>query len=234
VLRGILGVNLTKKDKAWPCLDPDQKKDYTCLEWMNRARLYFKNKVPTPNPDQMESSTTPITSTKIFTSVPPSSVQCYEIYWESLGPLTELKDCFDLGEKWGGHFYGGGELPGSNHWPLNKTQVPYSPFLTGNKSRADSKSGFQWGRTLRRFFVNSEGAAIQITEDTSLHVSINDRDQPSKLCIGAKPGSFGFDDGNHRSFLNYTICTGDNVKETTSHLAEKDIWDGLKHEDLQV
>ncbi|XP_035716497.1 myogenesis-regulating glycosidase isoform X3 [Folsomia candida] len=241
ILTGILGANLAKKDKAWPCLKQDEKPGHTCLEWMNKARLYFRIK----HQNLMDTgfSAAPNDSTAAPEGRA-SSLRCYEIYWEAINPDFKLKDCYSLGERGGGHFYGGGEIPGSDHWPLNKTSVPYSPFITGNRMTSESDTHFQWGRTLGRFFINSDGAAIQITEDTPLHVSINE-DGDRKLCLGSRFEGYGNDpqengqrnrqNGPTRPLhLNYTICTGENALETAELLADKDIWDGLKHEDLQV
>lgn len=86
--------------------------------------------------------------------------------------------------------------------------------------------------------INSDGAAIQITEDTPLHVSINE-DGDRKLCLGSRFEGYGNDpqengqrnrqNGPTRPLhLNYTICTGENALETAELLADKDIWDGLK------
>lgn len=88
---------------------------------MNKARLYFTTH---QNPEEFLANET---STSL------NSLRCYEIFWQSLNTDFELKDCFNLGDLTSGHFYGGGEIPGSNHWPLNNTNVPYTPFLTGNK-----------------------------------------------------------------------------------------------------
>jgi hypothetical protein len=128
---------------------------------MNRGRLYLRRKLVTESGYTSSSSPSPNeTSTSSSSEGRNNGLRCYEIFWQSINPDFKLKDCYSLGgvDRTGGHFYGGGEIPGSDHWPLNKTSVPYSPFLTGS-NKADSG----WGRTLGRFFVNSEGAAIQIT-----------------------------------------------------------------------
>lgn len=229
VLSGMLGVNLNARDKAWPCLTENQRENETCLEWMGKGRLYLKTKAPPPKGQLPGVSAT---STH-------ANVLCYGIYWEGLSNSFPLKDCYDMGETRGGFFYGGGEME-KDQWPLNKTIVPYSPYLTGKKIdyKGDDKNGgtFQWGRSLRRYFVNSEGAAVQITDESPLYVSIN-HPKKDQLCFGAVNDGFGFADWKTTvrfPFLNYTICTAENALEISKGLADKDIWKQLRHEDAQM
>ena len=247
VMSGILGTSLTRRDKAWPCLTENMRVNSTCLEWMNKARLYFR-KLPLPQ-----------TSASMLT---PSTIQCYEVYWESLHPDFQLKDCFSLTQNRGFHWYGGGELV-ANQWPLNKTRIPFTPFRTGNKvnltvtvgsssennSDSTSETGnnntavpgvaaavqsvqFEWGRVLSRYFISAPGASIKINAETPLYVSMNE-DGNGMFCVGAKKEGFPFPP-ERPNFLNYSICTGDNIRDVATHLADKDIWNGLKHEDVQL
>ncbi|CAG7823847.1 unnamed protein product [Allacma fusca] len=228
VLTGILGINFNKKDKPWPCLTENMKANSTCLEWMNRARLYFR-KLP------------PLRETRDS-----ANIMCYEVYWESLTPEFELKDCFYLTHGKGYHWYGGGEMS-SNQWPLNRTKIPYSPFVTGNKvnltlmdnsnSSSETTSSpthlFEWGRVLSRYFISSPGASVKVTPGTPLHVSLNEDKYPNMLCIGARHGGYPLFNPTTSS-LNYSICTADNIRDLENYLADKDIWDGLKHEEAEL
>lgn len=240
VLSGVLGANLDVKDKPWPCLTENQRENETCLEWMGKGRLFLKTKAPPPKGlypgigGSMGSS-----SRGDGSGSGGNNILCYGIYWEGLSRDFSLKDCYDMGSGFphGGFFYGGGEME-KDQWPLNKTTVPYSPFLTGNKMDWEESlnESFQWGRSLRKYFVNSEGAAIQITDESPLHVSINYPDR-GQICFGAAYDGFGFPDENTHGklpFLNYTICTAENALEISKRLADKDIWERLRHEDVQL
>lgn len=148
---------------------------------MNKARLYLR----TQNQHlQQDPGFSPNDNFSQPDGRNSGGLRCYEIYWQAINPEFKLKDCYSLGLGGGGHFYGGGEIPGRDHFSLNKTSVPYSPFLTGNKVLSgvnayyivisnilgfysvidncslfyiDSDGRFHFGRTLGRFFVNSEG-----------------------------------------------------------------------------
>ncbi|ODM99434.1 hypothetical protein Ocin01_07257 [Orchesella cincta] len=241
VLTGVLGVNLNPRDKPWPCLPENQRENETCLEWMGKARLFLKTKAPPPKgispgsiSTHLEFSTDGINT--MNGNGNNNNILCYGIYWEALNAQFPLQDCYDMGEQRGGYFYGGGEME-RDQWPLNKTVVPYLPFVTGTKVETDGV--FQWGRSLRRYYVNSEGAAIKITDKSPLFVSIN-HPEPKKICFGAAHDGFGFPEeidevnGFKLPFLNYTICTAENVLEISKRLADKDIWERLKHEDAQL
>lgn len=212
VLSGILGMNLNDKDRPWECLEKNRKSEReTCLEWMNIARLYFKSSNPRRDWDPAH-----------------NNMQCYQILWESISSNFVPMDCYHIGEKQGFSFYGGGELDW-NSWPLNRVSIPLSPFISGRKI-GGTEGVFQWGRSLRPFFLGSPGVAIEVSNTTPLHISINS----TLLCIAAKADSFSYPNHQPPHSLNYTFCTGESVRDVLMQLADKDIWDGLKHEDVHA
>lgn len=200
--------------------------DSICMEWINKARLYF-------HPLNLDTKNAKHT-------------QCYQIFWESLNPAFELKDCFDFSEAKNNFFYGGGETE-TSQWPLNKTNIPFSPFLTGKMfststvitPHVDNDTNipfiqpikFQWGRTLSKFFINSLGSAIKIADHIRLHVSVNNP-QNNTLCIGAK-NSYGYLPIPHLT-LNYTICTASDIKTLSNRLADKKISQGVPREEYDA
>lgn len=108
IIRGRLGTTINY-DTVFPCLEEDVKDDGSiCLEWMRRARLYFKFK-------EMQ-----------------DDIRCYNIYWMSLSPDIAPTDCFDWSPE-GGHWYGGGQTA-DGKWPLEKGKHKLSAFVTGKVS----------------------------------------------------------------------------------------------------
>jgi len=180
---------------------------------MNIARLYFRVSIPRRDWDPLQHNMT-----------------CYEILWEGINPDFVPKDCYYIGDN-KGYFYGGGELS-SNQWPLHRTSIPLSPFITGTNFKGDEE--FQWGRILRRYFVGSPGVGIEISKSTPLQVSINDTENPGMLCFAAKSDNFAFPSYRLPNVLNYTLCTGDTVRDVFTQLADKEIWKGLDHGDVHI
>ncbi|XP_050303978.1 myogenesis-regulating glycosidase isoform X2 [Anthonomus grandis grandis] len=152
-------------------------------------------------------------------------VKCYNLEWYSLNENLAPTDCIELAP--GVHWYGGGQTKESA-WPLEKGGHNFSPFVTGNIEF------HEWGNALKRYFINSKGAAIVIDEKTPLYVAILGETKKD-LCFRAKYDEFAF--ANKFTVapeLNYSICTGSNMSELHSHLTEQTLWDGLKKEDADI
>ncbi|XP_059479473.1 myogenesis-regulating glycosidase isoform X1 [Neocloeon triangulifer] len=153
-------------------------------------------------------------------------VRCYHITWQSLSHQHHPTDCFD----WSfskGHWFGGG-LASGGAWPLEKGHVRMAPFVTG------SVPGQSWANVLQRYFLNSQGAAILIDDDSPLYVDLNST-MASKFCIKAKHDDFAY--VYHKTDmpqLNYSVCTAPDVKQLHSFLAESSLWDGIKESDEQI
>lgn len=237
-MTGILGMSFTSRDKAWPCLKIHRRENESCLEWMDKSRLYFRV-VPSPIKDSI-SSLNPLLDQFSGGSAFADSQQCYGVYWESLSPEFIPKDCFYIKENRGFYFYGGGEQE-KNHWPLNRTIVPLTPFVTGNKIDVTTSVGgdlknFQWGKFLKRQFFGSAGVSIEIWKDIPLHVSINSAEDPDMICFSSKPDSFAYPrTENQNLVLNYTICSGNNIQDivsVTQYVSTRDSLEGLRHEEL--
>nr|CAD7594626.1 unnamed protein product [Timema genevievae] len=153
-------------------------------------------------------------------------VHCYYITWESIADDVSPMDCFDWSHGQG-HWYGGGQTP-SMAWPAELGHVELSPFITGDVKY------HQWGNVLKRYFINSKGVTITVDPNTPLHVSIN-AENSKKLCLSAKHDDFSYVyHDTPLPKLNYTICRADNMKILHSFLAEKNLWDGLKKDELET
>lgn len=156
----------------------------------------------------------------------PHDVKCYNLHWIALSNNILPTDCFDFST---GHWYGGGQTMESS-WPLEKkANHIFQPFITG---RVEVN---EWGNVLKRYFINSKGAAIIVDEKTPLYVSIHGPQGHKQMCLRAQYDNFAFVNRlTETPQLNYSICTNSNMSELHSNLAEKNIWDGLTKDDMSV
>lgn len=93
------------------------------------------------------------------------SVNCYHVTWQALAEGVEPRDCFDWSAR-RGHWYGAGQIRGLAY-PLEQGKLdPASPFVTGDVQR------HAFGNVLKRYFLNSKGATINVDHETPLYVSI--------------------------------------------------------------
>uniref|UniRef100_A0A6P7GHC2 Myogenesis-regulating glycosidase n=1 Tax=Diabrotica virgifera virgifera TaxID=50390 RepID=A0A6P7GHC2_DIAVI len=153
-----------------------------------------------------------------------SDVKCYNVQWIALSESLAPTDCFDMSHS---HWYGGGQTA-ENAWPLEKGSHFYQPFITGNIET------HEWGNVLKRYFINSKGAAIVVDNETPLYISI--RDSPKKeFCLRAQYDNFAFvNKFTSTAQLNYSICTSANMSQLHVFLSEHTLWDGLKKEDSNI
>lgn len=155
-----------------------------------------------------------------------NDVKCYNLNWIALAETVSPTDCFDFSSS---HWYGGGQMMESS-WPLErKANHPFQAFVTG---RVEVN---EWGNVLKRYFINSKGAAIIVDEKTPLYVSIHGPQGHKQMCLRAQYDNFAFVNRlSETAQLNYSICTNSNMSELHSNLADKNIWDGLNKEDMGV
>ncbi|XP_044756321.1 myogenesis-regulating glycosidase isoform X2 [Coccinella septempunctata] len=154
-----------------------------------------------------------------------SEVKCYNLRWIALGDNGDLTDCFQFSSN--EHWYGGGQNAESA-WQLEKGNHHFSPFITGTVDK------HEWGNVLKRYFINSKGAAILIDNITPLHTAITG-DASKQLCLKARYDHFAYvNHVTHTPQLNYSICVSSNTLTLHSNLIENTLWDGLKQEDLNV
>lgn len=204
IIAAELGKDMMSEAGVFPCLSPNEKPDTECLEWLQQARLYMSH----TQQDDMH---------------------CYHVTWQSLSPSYNPMDCFDWTKELRGNWYGAGQIQ-NIAYPLEKgySVLEPSPFVTGDVRRNS------FGNVLKRYFINSKGAAILIDSETPLYVSIN-ANKSNELCLQAKHDTFAYI--NHLTplpQLNYTVCASDSMKNLYSLVTEKKLWDGLKKEEMET
>ncbi len=131
-----------------------------------------------------------------------------------------------------GHWYGGGESLVSE-WPLDQGSISMEPFVTGDEDQT------MWGNVIRKFFINSRGLSIRIADSSPLSVSLNDnsgaRERAGALCLEASFNQFPY--YYHRyelPVLNYTVCTGGNIKDVYSSQMTRSFWNDHRDSDMTV
>lgn len=76
--------------------------------------------------------------------------------------------------------------------------------------------------------------AIEIDDASPLHISIND-EYKSQLCLKAEHDTFAFiNRPTPLPELKYRICTAGDMKILHNNLTQKNLWDGLKEQDINV
>lgn len=145
---------------------------------------------------------------------------CYTIEWRSLDAGHYPEDCYDLKDTMG-HWYGGG-ITKNNDWPIDTASFDFEPFITGDAHT------HQFGNALRRYFISSNGVAIQIDERVPLHLSMN-RNRSREFCMRAQNDNFAFVNRlTAFPVLKYSVCVGSDMKALHQELMPKKLWDGLK------
>ena len=221
-VKGYMGTTFPLDEKAYKCHDKHKPENASlCLEWMHRGRFSLSM---TQN----------------------GKLRCYRVLWQSLSPETHPTDCFEMNTHL---WYGGGAILGRHYdfagWPLNKAQVPMTPFVTGSEVRGHNG----WGPVLRRHFLSSKAAAVIVDDAVPLWVSINSN-HSQKLCLQARSNSYPFNspreddaaaskrhaNNNNGVFsvLNYTICTSTDLETLQTSLADTNMWDGLRRDEMEV
>jgi len=220
-VKGHMGDTYGKTDRAYHCHQKDVPTNSSiCLEWMHQGRFSLSR------PDLALSN---------------DHVRCYQVLWQSLTPDKHPTDCYDMkGHSW----FGAGAILGryydSAAWPLNKAEVAMTPFVAGSEVRGNNG----WGSVLRRSFLSSKAVAILVDEDVPLWVSIN-ANQSQQLCLQARANAFPYAQDPARdqmrdlydqvySVLNYTVCTATDLLTLKTSLADTNLWDGLKKDEMEV
>lgn len=198
LLRGQLGVNTGLGAKPVRCKTRDLNE--LCFEWGRKAKLM-------------------ISETALD-----KEISCYNVKWEPLNENIRAFDCFKMDA--GVHWYGGG-LTRDLNYPLEEglAGVPLSPFITGDGQEANQSA---WGNVLRRYFINSNGIAIEIDDESPLYVSVN-ANRSQEFCLKARHDDYAFVNRLTKyPVLAYRICTGDgDMLRLHSRLTERSLWDGL-------
>lgn len=138
----------------------------------------------------------------------PQRINCYNIEWVSYTSKEELRDCFDLKN---GYWFGMG-LVDETPWPLNSWNQEMAPFVTSDTRNKESP----FGSIIRRYWLSSDGVSISVPLDVPLHMSFNettaDGKQSNQMCFQANLAHYPYD-AETSVKLEYSICTGDDLKQ---------------------
>lgn len=158
--------------------------------------------------------------------------RCYMLKWQSLGEGVFPTDCYELSRD-GGLWFGGG-LTSNADWNLNTANFSFAPFITG-----DAKV-HQFGNALKRYFINSRGVSIEVSDQTPFHLSITKgkkekgNENGNTLCIRAANDEFAFVNKlTPLPELEYKVCIAEDMKSLHNLMTQKSLWDGLKESDYK-
>lgn len=151
--------------------------------------------------------------------------RCYSLKWQSLSSGFFPTDCYELTPDNGLWF--GGSITKGMEWSLSTANFDFTPFGSGDTTV------HQFGNAIKRYFINSIGVAMQVSEKTPLHISVNrTKDQ---LCLRAMNDDFSF--VNHLTpfpELDYKICTTEGIRSLHMLMTQKSLWDGLTESDIKI
>lgn len=106
LIKGRMGLPIPPGN-PYSCLAENMKDDGSvCLEWNERARVYFHFEDPFP------------------------ATRCYTVHWQALSENIYPTDCFVMSEDMG--YWYGGSITKKFSWPLNKASFDFEPFVTGD------------------------------------------------------------------------------------------------------
>ena len=114
-----------------------------------------------------------------------------------------FKDCVKVKSS---SWYGGSETF-VQKWPLNRHDIPSSPYLTTDLPK-------HFGNVLERYFLSSEGVSIYFPDEIPLYVSLVDND---RICFESKYTEVRFGPSYKNETagdleLSYRVCVGENPK----------------------
>lgn len=207
LLRGQLGLESNLGPKPVRCQTEDLNE--LCFEWGKKAKLF-------------------LSETELDTSI-----NCYNVRWEPQNDNVRALDCYRMEQ--GVHWFGGG-LTRDLAWPLEEgSGVPLSPFVTGGVDGREEYSA--WGNAVRRYFINSNGIAIEIADESPLYVSIN-ANRSQEFCLKSRYDDYAFVNRLTKyPVLAYRICSaggGQDMLSLHRRLTQKSLWDGLRENEVNL
>jgi len=174
------------------CADAELQQSGLCLEWNPKPEVRLQAY-------QILNDTT--------------GINCTVVNWEALDCTVDtFEDCFDLTDA---HWYGG-TVVRKMYWPIEGLSHNTTAYVPGNV--AGVPPGY--GGVLERYWVNSNGMAVQIDWGVPLWVSINQTGD-QKLCLRAQYRDspyYNYDDSPVN--LTYTVCRGNDVRHVHDYMAE--------------
>lgn len=151
--------------------------------------------------------------------------RCYSIHWQALGEGVYPTDCFELTRD-NGLWFGGG-ITKSLDWSLSKSNFDYAPFSTGDVTV------HPFGNGVKRYFINSNGVGIEVSDKSPLHIHVNRT--TNKFCLRGMNDNFVFVNRLTKlPELQYKVCTSEDMRSLHTLMTQKSLWDGLKEADIKV
>ncbi|XP_017054654.1 myogenesis-regulating glycosidase isoform X2 [Drosophila ficusphila] len=150
--------------------------------------------------------------------------RCYSLQWQALADGLLPTDCYEL-KRDNGLWFGGGVTKGQE-WSLSYANFEFAPYASG-----DSKVQ-QFGNGVKRYFINSIGVAMQVSERSPLQLGVNRTE--NRFCLRAAHDEFTF--VNRLSplpQLEYRICTTEDMRSLHMLMTQQSLWDGLKEQDIR-
>ncbi|XP_016941944.3 myogenesis-regulating glycosidase isoform X1 [Drosophila suzukii] len=151
--------------------------------------------------------------------------RCYTLQWQALTQGLLPTDCYEL-KRDNGLWFGGGVTKGQE-WSLSYANFDFAPYASG-----DSKI-HQFGNGVKRYFINSIGVAMQVSERTPLQLGVNRTE--NRFCLRAANDEFTFVNRlTPLPQLDYRICTTEDMRSLHMLMTQQSLWDGLKKTDMEV
>ncbi|KAL7744477.1 hypothetical protein ACLKA6_001852 [Drosophila palustris] len=149
--------------------------------------------------------------------------RCYTLQWQALTPGLLPTDCYEL-KRDNGLWFGGGITKGQE-WSLSYANFDFMPYASG-----DNKV-HQFGNAVKRYFINSIGVAMQVSERTPLQLGINRTE--NQFCLRAANDDFTFVNRlTPLPQLDYKICTTEDMRSLHMLMTQQSLWDGLTEQDI--
>ncbi|KAH8266755.1 hypothetical protein KR026_005518 [Drosophila bipectinata] len=151
--------------------------------------------------------------------------RCYTLQWQALTPGLLPTDCYEL-KRDNGLWFGGGVTKGQE-WSLSYANFDFAPYASG-----DSQV-HQFGNGVKRYFINSIGVAMQVSEKTPLQLGVNRTE--NRFCLRAANDEFTFVNRlTPLPQLDYRICTTEDMRSLHMLMTQQSLWDGLGEPDMMV
>lgn len=132
---------------------------------------------------------------------------CQVLTWTTLVDDFQPHSCFSMSDvKW----YGG-SLMSTQHWPLNKAELPLQLYQIHNgEDGGENKNTVQ--NVMDWFWISSAGVAVIADSSVPLQVSVN-QSGDKLLCLHSQ--------SSFQSVLKYSICKAENLRKIQRYVISK-------------
>ena len=161
-----------------------------CIYYKNKARLQLTHRPPVEN------------------------VDCFSVHWESVVNDLVMKDCFVMDNGETGAWWGLGDVTGGAI-PLTKIDRIRDTTLFSGEIQKHPIGGL-----LRRVWISSKGVLISIPLSSNAIFSVNaNSSNLGEFCLSSQfDRESNLENPNELAVLDYTVCTGSNVKDLLKSL----------------